>query len=412
MNTYFIFILVALIGIYLLELAVEILNLRGIQTQVPVEFKDLYEDEKYRKSQEYLRETTRFGILYRSYSLMLTLCFWLAGGFNWADHWARGFAYGEIGTGLIFAALLMSLSKLAHLPLSLYDTFGIEARYGFNKTTAATYAGDLVKGLILTAIIGGLIFAGIIWFFTALGPWAWLQAWLALTVFQLLLVFIAPAYIMPLFNKFEPLKEGELKKEIENFAAAQRFQLAGLFTMDGSKRSTKSNAFFTGFGKYRRIVLFDTLIEKHSTEELVAILAHEIGHYKLRHIVKSIILSTLVMGLMFYLFSLFINNPELFAAFKMESLSVYASLFFIGFLFSPFSKMLSLLTNYLSRKHEFEADSYAVKSYGKKQVLIDALKKLSVDNLSNLHPHPLKVWFDYTHPPVLNRIAAIKNVTI
>jgi STE24 endopeptidase len=223
-------------------------------------------------------------------------------------------------------------------------------------------------------------------------------------------MFVAPVVIMPLFNKFVPLEEGDLKESIEAYARSQKFKLKGIFTMDGSKRSTKTNAFFTGFGRLRRIVLYDTLIEKHSLRELVSILAHEMGHYKKKHILKSIVISVLTTGLMFYILSMFINNQELFAAFKMEQTSIYASLIFFGFLYSPIQMVLSLFGNMLSRKHEYEADEYSVKTYREPVSMILALKKLSVDNLSNLTPHPLKVFLSYSHPPILKRIQAIRQI--
>ncbi|HIJ21259.1 MAG TPA: M48 family metallopeptidase, partial [Deltaproteobacteria bacterium] len=234
--------------------------------------------------------------------------------------------------------------------------------------------------------------------------------WIALTLFQLFLLFIAPVVIMPIFNKFVPLEEGELKTAIREYAEEQGFKMKGIFSMDGSKRSTKSNAFFTGFGRFRRIVLFDTLIEKHSVDELVSILAHEIGHYRKKHIFKSVLISILTTGLMFFILSLFINNKDLFAAFQMQETSIYASLFFFGFLYAPIETVVGILGNILSRRHEYEADAYAIKTTHKPQAMITALKKLSVDNLSNLTPHPLKVFLGYSHPPVLERIRAIDHI--
>jgi STE24 endopeptidase len=268
-----------------------------------------------------------------------------------------------------------------------------------------------VKGLLIGAVIGGVVFAVVIWFFLSFGQLAWLYSWLAVTVLTLLITFVAPVVIMPLFNKFVPLQEGELKTAIEDYARAERFKMKGLFTMDGSKRSTKSNAFFTGLGRFRRIVLFDTLIARHSVDELVTVLAHEMGHYRKKHILKSILLSIATTGVMFFILSLFINNQGLFAAFKMEKLSVYASLVFFGFLYTPVSMLISIFGNSLSRKYEYQADAYAVTTYKKPDAMITALKKLSVDNLSNLTPHPLKVFLEYTHPPVLERIKAIRQIS-
>jgi STE24 endopeptidase len=269
---------------------------------------------------------------------------------------------------------------------------------------------DILKSWGLAAVIGGILFSAVLWFFKEAGPWAWAYCWIAVTLFQIFLLFVAPVVIMPIFNKFTSLEDGELKAAIEAYAKSQGFKLKGVFTMDGSKRSTKSNAFFTGFGRFRRIVLFDSLIEKQTTEELVSVLAHEMGHYKKKHILKSIVISILTTGLMFYILSIFINNRELFAAFQMQHTSIYASLFFFGFLYTPIDMILSVFGNILSRRHEYEADDYAITTYQKPQSMITALKKLSVDNLSNLTPHPLKVFLSYSHPPVLERIRAIEGL--
>ncbi len=411
MNFYLIIILAILIGDYLLELVIDTLNVRHVKTDLPKEFEGAYDAEKYRKSQEYLKENTRFGLIIESVMTPLTIAFILFGGFNMVDQFARGFGLGPIPTGLVFAGLLMLASQIIHLPLSIYDTFVIEEKYGFNKTRPKTFVLDILKGWGLAVVIGAPLFSLVLWFFEKTGPWAWAYCWAAVTVFQLFFMFIAPVVILPLFNKFTPLEEGGLKEAVEDYARARNFKMKGVFTMDGSRRSTKSNAFFAGFGRFRRIVLFDTLIEKHKVEELVSILAHEMGHYKKGHILKSLLISILTMGLMFFILSLFINNRELFDAFKMKETSIYGSLLFFGFLYGPIEMILSIFGNMLSRKHEFEADLYAVKTYGRPLFFIEALKKLSVDNLSNLTPHPLKVFFSYSHPPVLDRIRAIRKST-
>jgi len=410
MNYFLIIILSVLIGTYLLDLVVDTLNVRHVKTDLPEEFRDCYDAEKYKKSQKYLRENTRFGIVSDSIMTPVTIVFILLGGFNFVDQFARGFSLGSIVTGLIFAGVLVLASQILLIPFSIYSTFVIEEKYGFNKTTPRTFILDILKTWLLIAVIGGIILSAVLWFFEKAGPLAWLYCWVALTLFQIFLIFIAPVVIMPIFNKFFPLDEGDLKSAINNYAGSHDFKMKGVFTMDGSKRSTKSNAFFTGFGRLRRIVLFDTLIEKHTTEELVSVLAHEMGHYKKRHILKSMIISVLTTGLMFYILSLFINNRELFAAFRMQETSIYASLLFFAFLYAPIEMILSVFGNMLSRKNEYEADSYSVKTYKKPLSMIAALKKLSVENLSNLTPHPLKVFLSYSHPPVLDRIRAIRRM--
>ena len=409
MNAYLLFILAILIGSYILDVVVEILNIRHLKTELPEEFAGYYDAEKYQTAQRYLKENTRFGLITETLFTPLTIAFILLGGFNYVDALARSFNLGPIPTGLVFTGILLFVSQLIHIPFSAYATFVIEEKYGFNRTTVKTFILDILKGWLLTALIGGIVFTVILWFFEKTGPWAWLYCWGAVTVIQLFLSFIAPVVIMPLFNKFIPLKESELKAAIEEYARAQAFKMKGVFTMDASKRSSKSNAFFTGFGRFRRIVLFDTLIEKQTVDELVSVLAHEMGHYRKKHILKSVLISIATTGLMFFIMSLFINNTGLFAAFRMEHTSIYASLLFFGFLYAPIEMVLSIAGTMLSRKHEYEADAYAATTYRKPEAMITALKKLSVDNLSNLTPHPLKVFLSYSHPPVLERIKAIRK---
>ncbi|MFH1619945.1 MAG: M48 family metallopeptidase [bacterium] len=406
---YLAIVLAVLAGDYLLEVAVEKLNLSRISTMLPEEFKGFYDPGRYEKSQEYIKDNTKFGLVTGTVLLVLTLAFILLGGFNLFDRFARSFGLGNLLTGLVFAFSLKFLSDIASIPFSAWHTFVIEEKYGFNRTTIRTFAADTLKSWFLALLIGGPVFMLVVWFFERTGPSAWLGCWLAVSAAQLLLIFAAPVLIMPFFNKFEPLTDGELRKTIESYASAQNFRMRGVYTMDGSRRSTKSNAFFTGFGKFRRIVLFDTLIARHGVDELVAILAHEMGHYKKRHVLKSIVISALSTGLMFYVLSLFIKNQGLSTAFGMENLSVYSSLILFAFLYSPVSTALGIAGNWLSRRHEYQADLYAVSTFGKPQALAVALKKLSVDNLSNLTPHPLKVFLEYSHPPVLERIKALES---
>jgi STE24 endopeptidase len=411
MNGYLIFILTVIIVSYILDFIIELLNLKNISPQLPSEFKETYDDERYKKSQLYLRENTIVGLINKTFFTVFVLVFMLAGGFNYIDQFARSYGLGDIATGLIFTGALVFAFQLLEIPFDIYDTFVIENKYGFNKTTIKTYILDLIKSIVLAIILGGLIYSCILWFFGRFETWAWLFCWTALVIFQLFLNFIAPVVIMPLFNKFIPLEAGELKNAVENYAHSQKFKMKGLFKMDGSKRSTKSNAYFTGFGKFRRIVLFDTLIEKHTVDELVSVLAHEMGHYKKKHIYKSMIIGIISSGFLFFLLSVFINNSGLFEAFRMQNTSIYASLVFFGFLYAPVMEIISLYGNCMSRKHEYEADAFAVTTGGKPEAMISALKKLSADNLSNLTPHWLMVFLKYTHPPVLKRIEKIREIT-
>jgi len=409
MNIFAIIILAAIVVDFTLEIISNRLNLKSLTKELPDEFEDVYDEETYAKSQEYTRVRTKFGFITGTFDLMLLLGFWFSGGFNWLDQWARGFDYGVIGTGLIFIGALVIAKSIISLPFSLYSTFVIEERFGFNKTDAKTFIADRLKGLALSVLIGGPLLAGIIAFFEYGGAWAWLYAWLAVTAFSLVMQYVAPTWIMPLFNKFEPLEDGELRQAIESYADKVDFPLQGIYVMDGSKRSSKSNAFFTGFGKNKRIALFDTLIENHTTEELVAVLAHEIGHYKKKHIVKNMTISILHTGIMFVLLSIFLQVPALFDAFFMDQMSVYAGLLFFGLLYSPVETILGIFMQMMSRTHEYEADNFAASTIEKPEEMVNVLKKLSKDNLSNLTPHPFYVFLNYSHPPALKRIEAIRS---
>ncbi len=409
MNPFLIIILAILVGVYLLDVLVNRLNLRHVSPVLPAEFDGWYDAARYRTAQEYLKERTRLDILRKSVLLPLVILFILAGGFNVVDQAARSVPGGMIVNGLMFAGLLLGLAWLVHLPFSVYATFVIEERYGFNRTTARTFILDQVKAILLTGVIGGVVLAIVLALFDQAGAVAWIYCWIAVSAFQLFMLFIAPVTILPLFNRFTPLAAGELKTAIESCAAAQGFKLQGIYTMDGSRRSAKANAFFTGFGKYRRIALFDTLIARHPVPELVAVLAHEMGHYKLGHIFRQTFWSLIASGFMFYLLSLLIQEPRLFQAFRMSQDSLYAGLVLFGFLYIPVDTLISIISCWMSRRFEFEADAYAAAATGAGDTLVAALKRLSVQHLANLTPHPLKVWLDYSHPPVLRRIEALRQ---
>ncbi len=409
MNPWLLFILAVIGGSFLLSTTVSLLNLKALSPDLPEEFSDTYDHEKYRRSQAYTRVQTVFSLVENTIITTITVIFLLAGGFNLVDQFVRGFGWSPIPTGILYAGALALLSFVMGLPFSLYSTFKIEAQFGFNRTTLPTFIADLFKSAALTVVLGTPLLAAILWFFEYAGSYGWLLCWLGTVVFGFIIQFLAPVAIMPLFNKFTPLEDGPLKQKILAYAQGQRFQLSGIFTMDGSKRSTKLNAFFTGFGRFRKIVFYDTLLEKIGEEEIVSVLAHEMGHYKKHHIWKMMALSILQTGLVFYLLSLFLNNPGLFEAFKMEHLSIYASLIFFAFLYSPINTGLSILYNVMLRAHEFEADRYAAHTTGTPEALVQALKKLSLANLSNLTPHPALVFLTYSHPPVLERIKALRK---
>ncbi len=412
MNIFGIIILCALCGTFLIKLFADILNLKAAGVELPEEFQGVYDQDAYEKSQNYLHDSTVFSLLTAAFELVLLLVFWFAGGFNYLDLLVRDFGFSALVTGVVYIGSLLLLQGVVSMPFDIYRTFVLEEKYGFNKTSPLTFLSDKLKGVLLGLILGTPVLAGLLWFFENTGSLAWLWAWAAVSLFGFVLQYVAPTLIMPLFNKFTPLEDGELKASIMEYARSVSFPLTGIFVIDGSKRSSKANAFFTGFGKQKRIALFDTLIDNHTVKELVAVLAHEIGHYKKKHIITAMILSVVNMGIVFFLLSLFLNNPLLFEAFSMDNLSIYASLLFFSLLYSPVEFIISIFLQSLSRRHEFQADRYAADTYSEGQALVEALKKLSRNNLSNLTPHPLYVFLNYSHPPVLGRIRRIQEMAV
>lgn len=407
MNAYLVIILASLATAWFLGVLSNILSARNMTSTVPGEFVDVYGEETYAASQAYARAKMTFSCVAHSISTLLTFGVILCGGFNWLDQIVRAYDFSSVVTGLLYIGLLSLASYAVSLPFEIYQTFVLENRFSFNTTSVSTFMADRVKGLLLTTFLGGGLLAGVLFFFDHAGASAWLWCWGLAVVFSFGLAYVAPTWILPLFNTFTPLEAGELRNALEAYACKADFELTGIFVMDGSKRSTKGNAFFTGFGRRKRIALFDTLIKEQTTEEIVAVLAHEVGHAKRGHIRKRLAVGVVRTGAVFFLMSLFMSSPSLFAAFGMEHVSVYAGLIFFVLLYTPVSLALSVVSNLVSRKHEFEADAFAAQTTGKPEDMISALKKLSASNLSNLTPHPLTVWLDYGHPPVLQRVHAL-----
>jgi STE24 endopeptidase len=383
-------------------------SIRKPVTNLPDELSDVADPETYSKSQQYTLERSKFSLIRGTFSVILLIIFWFVGGFNWLDQLVRSFGWSTIPTGLIYIGTLAIVNLILSLPFDLYSTFVIEEKYGFNKTTPRLFIIDRIKGLALSIVIGVPILALIMWFLEFTGDRAWLYCWIFSVVFSVAFQYVAPVWILSLFNKYTPLPEGELRWAIKAYAESVGFPFREIYVMDSSRRSTKTNAFFIGFGKYRRIVLFDTLVANSTIEEIIAVLAHEVGHYKKKHIVTGMILGLLHMGVVFYLLSLFLNKPELFNAFYMTKPSVYAGLLFFGLLFEPISFLISIAFNALSRHNEYQSDRYAVQTIPDREKLISALKKLYATNLANLMPHPVYVFLNYTHPPLLARIRAIR----
>jgi STE24 endopeptidase len=404
-------ILISLFVLWNLEFIATLLNLKVFPATPPPELAGLMDQEKLDKARAYLSANSRFDILRASVSLAILLAFWWLGGFPFLDSLARSLSENVILVGLIFLGTLFLAQNLISLPFDWYETFVIEEKFGFNKSTPATFVADHLKGLALAALLGLPLVAGILWIFQEV-PNAWLWAWAFVTAFQLILTYLAPSLILPLFNKFTPMPDGELKDGIHALGVKCGFPLEGVFVIDGSKRSTKANAYFTGFGKHKKIALFDTLTEKSTQPELLAILAHEIGHFRLGHIRQRLAVGILQMALIFFLIGLATNPDGTFArllhdAFFVPEISLHAGLVFFTLLLEPASKLLSILANAWSRKHEFEADAYAAGSTGTPEALASALRKLSSDHLSHPAPHKLRVILDYSHPPLLQRLQAL-----
>ncbi len=407
-QTIFIIIISILVFDFLLERLLDYLNSTYWSNELPKELRGIYDAEKYKKSQDYQKVNQRFSLLTSSLSFAAMMLMLLFGGFAFVDAYVRQFTDNPILMALIFFGIIGFAADILNTPFGIYDTFVIEQKFGFNNTTVKTYIFDKLKGWLLAIVLGGGLLALFIFIYSKTGDNFWWIAWL---VFSIISIFFSMFYsdiIVPLFNKQNPLEDGELRSAIEVFANKTGFKLKNIFVIDGSKRSNKANAYFTGLGSKKRIVLYDTLIKDHTTEELVAVLAHEVGHYKKKHTIKTIIISLIETAMMLYILSWFISNPVL-----SESLgtpqSFHISIIVFGILYSPLSMILGLAMNVLSRKHEYEADKFAAENYAAKP-LADALKKLSVNNLSNLRPHPVYVFFHYSHPTLLQRLSALNQL--
>jgi STE24 endopeptidase len=394
---------------FILEFILDYLNLKNQSAPFPQELNGIYKEEKLIQSKEYFKVNANFGFITSTFSFLVTLLIILLGGFGWLDKLVSTFSSNPILQPLIFFGILFIVSDIVNTPFSLYKTFVIEEKFGFNKTTLKIYLGDKIKSYLLTIIIGGLILSIFIWLINLMGTQFWIYFWIVISGFMLLINMFYTSVIVPLFNKLKPLEEGELRTAIEDYSKTVNFPLTNIFVIDGSKRSSKSNAFFSGIGKKKKIVLYDTLITNHSKEELVAVLAHEAGHFKKNHILQGLIASVLQTGLILFILSLFVFNADLSLALGGAQQSLPLNLIAFGILFSPISHITGIFMNIWSRKNEYEADAYAATTYNA-SALETALKKLSADNLSNLTPHPAYVFFHYSHPPLYQRLNALSRL--
>ncbi|MCF6167474.1 M48 family metallopeptidase [Lutibacter sp.] len=403
------YILIGIIIIkFLFDTYINALNSKHFKDAIPEELKGIYNNSEYLKSQNYKKENYKFSLISSLFSVITTLLFFFLDGFKFVDELARNISNNTIVITLVFFGIIFLASDILSLPFSYYKTFVIEEKFGFNKTSVKTFILDKLKGWLMLLIIGGGLMAIITWFYELTTTNFWLYTWAVITVFTLFLNLFYSKLIVPIFNKQKPLEEGELRNEIENFARKIGFKLDAIFVIDGSKRSTKANAYFSGFGSQKRITLFDTLINDLDTNEIVAVLAHEVGHYKRKHIIYNLILSVGITGLTLYILSLLVGNLTLSQALGVQNPSFHIGLIAFVILYSPISEITNLFMNALSRKFEFQADNYAKENFNPED-LISALKKLSKNSLSNLTPSNLYVKIHYSHPTLLQRILNLKK---
>jgi len=405
----FIIIVTIVISDFIFDRVLDYLNSKYWSNVLPEELKGIYDAEKYMKSQNYEKTNHRFSLITSSFSFVLMLGMLLFGGFAFVDRIARSLSGNNILIALLFFGIIGFAFDLISLPFQIYSQFVIEEKFGFNKTTYKTFIFDKIKTYLLAAIIGGGLFALIIFIYENTGEYFWIITWAVITAFAIFINMFYSTLIVPLFNKQKPLEEGALKNAINEFSVKVGFKLSNIYVIDGSKRSAKANAYFSGLGAKKRIVLYDTLIQNHTVEELVAVLAHEIGHYKKKHTLQGLLMGIVQSGLLLYILSLFIGNPVLSEALGAKQGSFHMGITAFGMLYGPFSLVLGLFMNALSRHNEYQADRFAAEKYNAKS-LKDALIKLSVDNLSNLRPHPVYVKFHYSHPPLLQRLKALDKV--
>ena len=402
------YILIAIIILnFFKDSILDYLNSKYFDNEIPNIISDIYDKEKYLKSQEYKKTQYKFNRISSTYSLLILLLFFYFDGFLILDNYCRSLFDSELIISLSFFGIIYFGNDLLSIPFSIYHTFIIEEKFGFNKTTKKTYIIDKLKSWLLTILFGGGILSFIIFQFESVGQNFWIVAWIFISVLTLLINGLYAQIIVPLFNKQTKLEDGELKSEIEKYSKKVGFNLSNIFVIDGSKRSTKANAYFSGFGKQKRVTLYDTLINKLTKNQIVAVIAHEIGHYKKNHIIFNLLFSIIQSGIMLYILSLLIYMPIFSEALNIENHSFHIALITFSILYTPISEMSSLIFNLFSRKFEYEADEYADKSFDGKY-LIEALKVLTKDSLSNLTPHPKYVWWHYSHPTLLERINQLR----
>ena len=393
---------------YLFSTVLDYINGKNWKTEVPPVMKDFYDEDKYLKAKNYSKEKGKVSLISSTLSTLITLLFLIFEGYGWLDNFISLYYDIPFLKSGIFFLVLFILSDFISIPFSCYNTFVIEEKYGFNKTTVKTFVLDKIKGYVLTLIVGGILLFGAIYIVSLLENSFWFWLWLSLSFIMLMVNMFYADLIVPIFNKLTPLEAGSLRDKIESYTKKVGYSLKNIYIIDGSKRSTKANAFFSGLGPRKTIALYDTLVEKHTEEELVAVLAHEVGHYKKKHVFTSLFLTISQLGLMCFLLETCLKVGEISQALGGKEMVFHLGLVAFGILYSPIGTILSILMNINSRKNEFEADYYAKTTYNGAALEL-ALKKLSVDSLSNLYPHPLYTFIHYSHPPLLKRLSALSE---
>lgn len=407
-NPWFILALFATAGLYHLELISTLLNLSALRAGVPARLREVLSDEDHERTREYVRAKSALEIAEQSFMLVIMLAFWWGGGFGWLDALIRGWHLPPIREGLAVIGIVFVLHGLLTLPFEVWNTFSIEREFGFNRTTFGTFVMDRVKGLLLAVVLGGPLLALLLWLF-AHYELAALYGWVVVTVFSLTMTWVAPRLFLPLYYKFEPLKDESLRARINVLSQTLSFPVADVSVVDGSRRSTKANAFFIGFGPTKRIALFDTLLSGHSQDEILAVLAHEIGHCKRRHVPRMLGLSLLGSAVMFALLHFALHDPRLGQAFGIANASIAWRLIFFSIVYQPVSIVMHFISSAWSRHFEYEADAFARSAMGDAAPMKEALMRLSRDHLSHPTPHPFHVALHYSHPTVLQRVAALES---
>ena len=416
-EVWFLIIIALVIFNYLFSNILDYLNHKNWKDEIPKELKDFYDKEKYKQAKLYALSKNKIGLLSSTISFLLVVSLLVFNGYGYIDQLVNSFNLNlflpfEINNSFtksgVFFLILFILNLIISIPFSYYNTFVIEENFGFNKTTKSTFFFDIIKSSILSILISGFLLFLALYLYNSLNDGFWLYLWIGLSLLMVLINMFYADLIVPIFNKLTPLENGDLRKKIENYSKEVGYLLKNIYVIDGSKRSTKANAFFSGLGPRKTIALYDTLIEKHTENELVAVLAHEVGHFKKKHVFSGLLMSVIQIGVMAFFFELCLKLPEISLALGGSGVSFHLGLIGFSIIFSPISMMSGILMNYISRKNEFEADSYAKETYNGDDLSL-ALKKLSVDSLSNIYPHPLYVFFHYSHPPLIKRLRALNK---